>query len=108
MKRLILIAAMAMAGCATQSAGTTALLTAEATDSGALAALVVYEKTPSPNETTIKKLLADQALVDTALAPSEAAAEAGQSVTLSTAATGAIAALVADETANGINPTGVQ
>ena len=108
MKRLILAAALALGACASQSAGTTALLTAEATDSGALGALIVYEKTPAANTATIKTLLADQALVDAALAPAEAQAQAGQTVTLSAAATGAVAALVAAETAAGINPTGVK
>lgn len=82
-----------------------AFVAAESADTAALTALVAYEKLPTKNEATVQKLLADQAQVDTALAPAEAEVAAGQPVTNTAAITGAVAVLTADELAAGVSTT---
>jgi PBP1b-binding outer membrane lipoprotein LpoB len=100
MKRILfcVAGALLLVGCSSNQA----FVVAETTDTGALTALIAYEKLPTKNEAVVQKVLADQAVVDTALLPAEAQVAAGEPVTNTAAINGAIAALVADEAANGV------
>jgi hypothetical protein len=101
MKRILAIAGIALlSSCATTAQNT--FVAAEASDSGALAAISVYESTGKASATAISKLLADQATVDTYLNPDEAAIKAGLPLTNTTALTNAVSVLVSDAVAAGI------
>jgi hypothetical protein len=103
-KRLALLAALALAGCSASQTNA-AFVAAESGDAVALSALVAYEKTPTVNKAVVTKLLADQQQFDTAAAPAEAQVAAGQPVTNAAALTGVLAVLSADEATAGISPT---
>jgi hypothetical protein len=91
---------LSVAGCANTAQN--AFVGAEASDSGALAALSIYKSTGKADPGVVAKMLADQATVDTYLTPDEAAIKAGQPLTNTSGLTTAIAVLVSDAAAAGI------
>jgi heterodisulfide reductase subunit A-like polyferredoxin len=108
MNRLFLISvAAALAGCATAPVNT--LASVETADSAALAAVIVYERTPAAvtpaGVALLAKLRADQLRVDAVLLPLETAEANGTSVVTAAqveAVSAVLAVLTADETAAGI------
>ena len=101
MRKLALLSAvLALVGCANTAQNT--FVAAETSDTAALTALSTYIASGKSNPTVVKKLVADQAVVDQYLKPDEAVVAAGGALTNDAALTNAVTVLLADATAAGV------